>query len=172
MASIDISGWMRRVARWSKRVEDSLLVLLLTAMILIGGWQIFMRNVLGVSLSWADESQRLLLLWLTLLGAVAASRDRKQLRIDLASRYLRGLPRHALEAISDLLTAAVSAVIGWYSLLFVRESYAYGDVLAGALPAWLIQSVLPLAFFLMAWRHLLDGLLAIMGRTRVRVTGP
>jgi TRAP-type C4-dicarboxylate transport system permease small subunit len=172
MTSTGISDWLKRVARWSKRVEDSLLVLLLTAMILIGGWQIFMRNVVGVSLSWADESQRLLLLWLTLLGAVAASRDRKQLRIDLASRYLRGLPRHALEAISDLLTAVVSGIIGWYSLLFVRESYAYGDLLAGVLPAWMIQSVLPLAFFLMAWRHLLDGVLAIMGRTRVRVTGP
>lgn len=172
MTSTGISDWLKRVARWSKRVEDSLLVLLLTAMILIGGWQIFMRNVIGVSLSWADESQRLLLLWLTLLGAVAASRDRKQLRIDLASRYLRGLPRHALEAISDLLTAVVSGIIGWYSLLFVRESYAYGDLLAGVLPAWMIQSVLPLAFFLMAWRHLIDGVLAIMGRTRVRVTGP
>ena len=172
MTSTGISDWLKRVARWSKRVEDSLLVLLLTAMILIGGWQIFMRNVVGVSLSWADESQRLLLLWLTLLGAVAASRDRKQLRIDLASRYLRGLPRHALEAISDLLTAVVSGIIGWYSLLFVRESYAYGDLLAGVLPAWMIQSVLPLAFFLMAWRHLLDGALALMGRTRVRVTGP
>ena len=172
MAVEGLSRWLERVARLSKRVEDSLLVLLLTAMILIGGWQIFMRNVVGVSLSWADESQRLLLLWLTLLGAVAASRDRKQLRIDLASRYLRGLPRHALEAIADLLTAVVSGIIGWYSLAFVRESYAYGDVLVGALPAWAIQSILPLAFFLIAWRHFLDTLLAVAGRPRERVTGP
>lgn len=172
MASGGLSRWLKQAARLSKRVEDSLLVLLLTAMILIGGWQIFMRNVVGTSLSWADESQRLLLLWLTLLGAVAASRDRKQLRIDLASRYLRGLPRHALEAISDLLTCAVSGIIGWYSLTFVRESYAYGDVLIGTMPAWLIQSILPIAFFLIAWRHLLDGFLAIMGRPRARVTGP
>lgn len=172
MASGGLSRWLNRAARLSKRVEDYLLVLLLSAMILIGGWQIFMRNVVGISLSWADESQRLLLLWLTLLGAVAASRDRKQLRIDLASRYLRGMPRHALEAISDLLTAAVSGVIGWYSLVFVRESYAYGDVLVSVLPAWAIQSILPIAFFLIAWRHVLDGLLALTGRPRARVTGP
>ena len=71
--------WLRAAAGLSRRLEDALLMILLTAMIFIGGWQIFMRNVLGVSLSWADESQRLLLLWLALFGPVAASPDGRQL---------------------------------------------------------------------------------------------
>ena len=127
-----VHGWMGRASRLMKGVEDAMLAVLLGAMIFIGGWQIIMRNLVGVSLSWADESQRLLLLWLALLGAMAASRDRKQLRIDLASRYLRGLPRHALEAFADLLTAAVAAVIGWFALSFVRETWAFGDLLLEA----------------------------------------
>lgn len=158
--------WLRVAAGLSRRLEDALLMILLTAMIFIGGWQIFMRNVLGVSLSWADESQRLLLLWLALLGAVAASRDRRQLRIDLAARYLTGLPLRLLEAGADLLTAAVSAVIGWYSLAFVRESYGYGDTLMGTVPAWTVQIILPVAFFMIGWRHLLNAFLSLLGQPR------
>ncbi len=158
--------WLRLAAGLSRRLEDALLMILLTAMIFIGGWQIFMRNVLGVSLSWADESQRLLLLWLALLGAVAASRDRRQLRIDLAARYLTGLPLRLLEAGADLLTAAVSAVIGWYSLAFVRETYGYGDTLMGTVPAWTVQIILPVAFFMIGWRHLLNALLSLLGQPR------
>ena len=165
-----LSRWLAAASRLARRVEDSLLVVLLTAMIAIGGWQIFMRNVVGTSLSWADESQRLILLWLALLGAVAASRDRKQLRIDLVSRYLSGLPVRFLEAFADLLTAVVSAVIGWYSVAFVRESLVYGDTLVGSVPAWIIQSILPLAFFVIAWRHMLDSVLALMGRPRARAS--
>ncbi len=159
-------GWMATASNLMKRVEDAMLALLLAAMMLIGGWQIFMRNVLGVSLSWADESQRLLLLWLALLGAMAASRDRRQLRIDLASRYLAGVPKRALEAFADLLTAVVSGIIGWYALNFVRETYSFGDVLVGNVPAWIVQAILPVAFLMIAFRHLLDGLLSVVGRAR------
>mgnify|MGYP000057740588 CR=1 FL=1 len=107
---------LARVSDVLRRLEDAALVLLLSAMILIGGAQIVMRNLLGQALSGADESQRLIVLWLAVLGAVAASRDRKQLRIDLVSRYLKGRVRLALEAFADLLTAAVAGVIAWYSI--------------------------------------------------------
>lgn len=161
-----VQGWMATTSRYMKRLEDAMLALLLAAMILIGGWQIFMRNVIGISLSWADESQRLLLLWLALLGAVAASRDRKQLRIDLASRYLEGFPRNLLEALADLLTAVVSGIIAWYALSFVRETWRFGDVVLGQIPAWIVQTILPFAFMMIAIRHLINGLLSAGGRSR------
>jgi TRAP-type C4-dicarboxylate transport system permease small subunit len=163
---------MATSSRYMKRLEDTVLALLLAAMILIGGWQIFMRNVIGISLSWADESQRLLLLWLALLGAVAASRDRKQLRIDLASRYLKGFPRNVLEAFSDLLTAIVSGIIGWYALSFVRETWSFGDTVLGQIPAWIVQLILPFAFLMIAIRHLIDGLLSLAGRPRQPEAAP
>jgi len=164
--------WMATASHLMKRVEDAMLALLLAAMIFIGGWQIFMRNALGVSLSWADESQRLLLLWLALLGAMAASRDRRQLRIDLASRYLTGLPKRALESFADLVTAIVSGIIGWYALNFVRETYSFGDVLVGNVPAWIVQAILPVAFLMIAFRHFLDAILSISGRAREPEASP
>ena len=93
-----VARFLARVSELLRRVEDAALVILLGAMILIGGAQIVMRNVFGEALAGGDETQRLIVLWLAILGAVAASRDRKQLRIDLVSRYLRGRLRLALEA--------------------------------------------------------------------------
>jgi len=151
-------------ARLGARLEDALQVLLLAAMVLIGATQIFMRNVVGESLGWADESQRLIVLWLAMLGAMAASRDRRQLRIDLAARYLRGGLRTGLEVLADLVTSAVAGVIGWYALLFVHETFTYGDRLIGVIPAWIIQAVLPLAFFVICLRHLVSGVLTLSGR--------
>lgn len=155
----------KSAAGWGRRIEDALLVLLLSMMVAIGATQIFMRNVVGESLGWADESQRLIVLWLALLGAMAASRDRRQLRIDLAARYLRGGLRTFLEVLADLLTAVVSGVIGWYAWLFVSETFTYGDRLVSVIPAWLIQAVLPLAFFVICLRHLINAGLTLAGRT-------
>lgn len=165
------SGWLRRAERAIHAAEDTLLITLLGAMILIGASQIFMRNVLGEGLGWADESQRLLVLWIGLLGAMAASRDGRQLRIDLVSRYMRGYPRRTIESFADLLTAAVSGVVGWYALEFVRESYAFGDELVGGIPAWLVQGVIPLAFVVIALRHLIAGVAGLMGRRQSSVPG-
>jgi TRAP-type C4-dicarboxylate transport system permease small subunit len=151
-------------ARWGRWLEDALLVALLAAMVLIGATQIFMRNFIGEGLGWADESQRLIVLWLALLGAMAATRDRRQLRIDLAARYLRGPMRTTLEVFADFATAVVAGVIGWYALSFVRETYTFGDLLIGVIPAWLVQAILPLAFLMIALRHLVNGMLTLFGR--------
>lgn len=169
--TVDRPGWLKRVERFFYSAEDAILIGLLGAMILIGASQIFMRNVLGEGLGWADESQRLLVLWIGLLGAMAASRDGRQLRIDLVSRYLGGHLRRAIEAFADLLTASVSGLIAWYALAFVRESYAFGDELVGGIPAWLVQGILPLSFAVIALRHLASGVAGALGRRQVRVPG-
>jgi len=145
------------------RLEDLLLAGLISVMVLLGALQIFSRNVLGQGLGWADEVLRLMVLWLALLGAMAASRDRRQLRIDLLSRYLKGRPRFFFESIADLLTAIVSAIIAWYALAFVIESRSFGDMLVGSLPAWIVQSILPLAFAVIAVRHLRAGISSLVG---------
>ncbi len=130
-------------------------MVLLTTLIVLAASQIFMRNVLNTGVIWADELLRILVLWVALLGAVAASRDDKQIRLDVFSRFLPPAGKLVAEIVADLFTAIVCGVIAWYSFVFVREAYQYEDVLLGSLPAWIFQSVLPLAFFLISYRYLL-----------------
>ena len=128
-------------------------MLILTAMIGLATTQIVLRNLFDVGFIWGDEMLRMLVLWLAVGGAVAASRSDKHIRIDLLNRYLPERAVRGVKVVLHLFTAAVSGVMAWYSLAFVRMSWEFGDVLLGSVPAWIPQAVLPVGFALIAWRY-------------------
>ena len=151
----DNPGFIQRADHFGRWLENSCLAVLLIGMICLASSQIFLRNFLGGGLPWADEALRLMLLWLALLGAVAAARDDRQIAIDVLSQFLPPRPQAFVLAAMNLLTSFVSFVLAWYSFNFVAEAYRYGDVVLTDMPAWMFQSILPLAFFLLGYRYLI-----------------
>jgi len=142
-------------------IENSLLVLLLTGMILLATLQIVLRNGWATGLSWADPSLRVAVLWITLLGAMAATRDDNHIRIDLLTRYLpEGLKRY-MRLVTDLFSAFICGVLAWHGGRFVYFEWQDGSVLFAAVPAWICELIIPLGFGVMALRFLLTGLLRI-----------
>lgn len=112
-----------------------------------------LRNVFSVGLAWADGLVRLGVLWLALVGAVAASRDHKHISIDIVGRLLSPRLQRVAAVVRDAFTAAVCGLLAWYSWVFVRDSREFGDVLLDNLPAWWFQIVMPVAFALIAYRY-------------------
>lgn len=145
------SGW---IGRLGKLLEDALLVGLLITLVVIAALQIVLRNVFSTGLTWSDELMRLLVLWLAMAAAVAASRDDRHIAIDVLSRFLAGRSLSATRAVIAAFTASVCALLTWHSGRFVFQAYEYEDVLLGGLPAWPFQVIIPLAFFLMTLRYL------------------
>lgn len=142
-------------------MEDTLLALLLGGMVLLAAAQIILRNGFESGLTWADPVLRVMVLWLGLLGALAASRDNKQIHIDLLVRVLPNRLRQLVDSLANLFTAAVSALVAGYGVRFVvMELEAGGEVVPG-LPAWLAESVIPLAFGLIALRYLVHAALSL-----------
>ncbi len=134
--------------------EDTLLLVILVGMILLAGTQIFLRNFFDFSLFWGDEMLRLMVLWLTVAGGLAASRMDKHISIQVLDRFLPGGMQVVTKIFIDLFTAAISALFSWHSARFVMESYQYGDTLLKNTPAWMLQIILPVGFGLIAYRHL------------------
>ena len=151
-------GRLWRVGRW---LEDAVLVVLLSSMILLAGTQILLRNAFDSGLVWADELLRILVLWIGLAGALAASRDGNQIRIDILSRFLNDSARRVMEVVTALFTSLVCGVVGWHAFVFVSGSLEYGDTVLGDLPAWWFQVILPAGFILMAWRYLVQAITEI-----------
>jgi TRAP-type C4-dicarboxylate transport system permease small subunit len=150
-----------------QRTEDAILVLILTSMILLAASQIVLRNFFGFGFIWADELLRMLVLWIAVAGAVAASRTDKHINIAVLDRFLPGKIKAGMKVIVDLFTAGVCGVITWYSINFVQTSYEYEDVLLGNVPAWMLQLVLPIGFGLITWRYLVFSIrhmAALLGR--------
>ena len=153
-----------RLDAFGRAAEDAVLVAILTGMILLAAGQILLRNFFQVGFIWGDELLRLLVLWVAVAGAVAASRSDKHINIAILDRFLPGKLQTAARLLVDVFTSAICGIVTWHSLQFVRTSHEFGDVLLGGVPAWLLQSVLPIGFGLIAYRY---GLFAIRDLLRL-----
>ncbi len=151
-----------------QRLEDLLLALLLTAMILLATSQILMRNLWDYSLAWGDPTLRLMVLWITLLGAMAATRDNNHIRIDLLTRYLPESAGRIARRLTDGFTALVCALLAWHSARFVLFEYEDGSRFLDLLPIWPFQLVMPVGFSIIALRLLLSS---FTGHPRQREAG-
>ena len=143
-----------RLERFGQLLEDTVLVILLTSLIVLASVQILLRNGFDTGLIWADELLRIMVLWLALAGAVAASRADRQINIDVLSRFLPDRARIGVGAIVDLFTAVICGLLAWFSARFVLDARAFEDTLLGDLPAWWFEVILPVGFALMSWRYL------------------
>jgi TRAP-type C4-dicarboxylate transport system permease small subunit len=138
-------------------LEDSLLILLLGSMIVLASGQIVLRNFFDFGFIWIDPLLRLLVLWTGLIGATVASRDNRHIRIDLLSRYLSKDTHLFIQSLVGLFTAFICAIIAWHGASWVLLDYQ--DNLLGFhdLPAWILESIIPLAFGLIALRYLIHS---------------
>lgn len=133
-------------------LEDAFMALLLGAMLLLASGQILLRNLFDSGLTWADPTLRLLVLWIAMLGAIAASRENRHIRIDLFSRLLHGRLQCVVQATTDLFTASICGLIAWHAGRFVYMEWQDGNLLFGLVPAWLGESILPVGFAMLALR--------------------
>ncbi|MEJ2200840.1 MAG: TRAP transporter small permease [Desulfuromonadaceae bacterium] len=150
-----MSEWEKRLDRLGRTMENLLLCVLLLTMVALAVWQIAARNLLGGGFIWADEFLKILLLWLGLAGAVAASREGKQIQIDVLSRLLPEHWQNLSRFCTSLFTALLCALCAWHGARFVWLERAYGSTVLGHAPAWLFEAAIPLAFALIAYRYLI-----------------
>lgn len=139
--------------RCGRRFEDALLVLLLAVLIGLAALQIVQRNLFSEGFIWSDELLRILVLWLGLFGAVAASRDDNHINIDILSRWLPGRLKLLARVLVDLFTVGVCALLAWHGGSFVVGEREFASTVLGGLPAWPFEAAIPLAFGLIAWRY-------------------
>jgi TRAP-type C4-dicarboxylate transport system permease small subunit len=152
------SSWVGRAARVGLVLENALLVALLGFLIVFSFAQIVLRNVFSIGVTWGDGLTRVVVLWLALLGALAASRDGRHIRMNAFLQWLPPRLQLVVGVGSDLFAAVVSAALAYFAFEFVRDARNYGDVLLGQFPAWWFEAIMPLAFALIAYRFLLHAL--------------
>lgn len=163
----NVSSRLDALGKFGEAIENILLLMLLVGMIGLSAAQILLRNFFDVGFFWSDEVLRMLVLWIALTGAVAASRSDKHIAINLLDNFLspRALP--AARLLTHAFSAVICGLLAWFSLQFALTTREYGDVVLGNVPAWLLQLILPLGFGLMTYRYLLyciKDILALAGR--------
>jgi len=117
------------------------------------------NSALG-SIAWSEEFARMLVLWISFLGASLLLKEGSHIRIDLFSRLsspgIIGIRNRIIAAFAGLccgMAASVSFRCLWIEIEFSAKIFL-------GLPAWLGQMILPIAFAVMTFRY---GLVAVSG---------
>ena len=162
MAEPAYRTFLERLDRIGRHVETFILVALLGGMIFLATAQIVLRNVLETSWLWADSVLDQMVLWIAMFGARAASRDGKQINIDVITRLLPSVLQRLVRIVLHLFTVAVCLLIAWHGLELLSASREIGDEFLG-LPAWYFQSVVPGGFALIAYRYFVLMIREVLG---------
>lgn len=135
------------------RLEDLIVVVLLLAMISLAVTQIVLRNGFDSGLPWADSLLRVLVLWIALAGAVVGSRQQQHISMDLLTRFLAPGGRRVVQVLTDTATAILCVLLAWYCLGFVRMEREAPSMAFATVPTWWCESIMPVAFGLIALRY-------------------
>jgi TRAP-type C4-dicarboxylate transport system permease small subunit len=146
-----------------RRAETAAIALLVSGMVLLAAAQIVLRNFFRTGILWAEQALGMALLWLTMLGALAATGACRHISIDAVAHLLPTRPRRILAFVTGLFAAVVCGLLaaaGVRYCLFQRELDA--SRLLGA-PLWTLQLVIPVCLGLMSLRFALHAVLRLRG---------
>ena len=141
--------WIKRL----HRLEDALLVLLLSVMILLASTQILLRNLFELGFVWADPLLRVMVLWLGLLGATVATRGNKHIRIDLTARIFKRNTHRLIQFLVEQFSAWVCLIIAWHGANWIHLDYVDGVTGFAGVPAWVLEIIIPISFALIGVRY-------------------
>ncbi len=147
-----ILSLLARLERFGKLAENAALVVLLGSLVLLAVGQIILRELFETGFFRADELIKLLVLWLAMVGSIAATRDNRHIRIDALSHLLPDRAVTVIRLFVDVFAAIVCGVVAWQAWRYLQLEIEFEDKVLINVPAWIAHAVVPGAFALMSYR--------------------
>ena len=157
-----IEKWLV-IASFSFMVVFSFLNVVLRA--LYTKFDIQFANSLLNNLDWSEPFARLMVLWITFLGASLLTRDNRHIRIDLMGYLLTPFFMKIRETILSAACTVICAFMLYASIGYMHMEMQYGTSTFMGVSAWKWQLIIPLGFGIMLFRFALNMLKEIMKMT-------
>ena len=138
-------------------IENAFIIIILFATMFISVTQIVLRNGFSSGLSWADPALKMLVLYITIVGSIIATRENKHLSIDVLSKFLPEHLNHLVQKSTNIFAAFICLLMSYYSLQLLQISKKFEDVAFNGIPLWVLQIILPVGFLLMAIRFIINN---------------
>ena len=132
-------------------VEKGLLVAIVLAMILLPTVESFARRFLGTGVPGSMPYTQHLTLWVGFLGAMLATATERHLALSTVG-FLPQRLRSAALGYAHVVSAFVTAVLAYAALDLVLADRSRVDTLAGGVPEWWFEIVMPIGFAVMSFR--------------------
>lgn len=156
---------------FDEHFEESLVVLMMAAMSVIIGLQIFMRYVMGASLSWSEELSRYLFIWATYLGVAYGVRKDAHIRVSMLTDLLSRKNGIYARILTHIIFGAFAAFVMYQGWIMVEKTFRFGQKSASlGIPMGLVY-LAPLTGFAFTVLRLLQAIvldLRALNNTEVR----
>jgi TRAP-type C4-dicarboxylate transport system permease small subunit len=107
---------------------------------------------------WADSLLKTLVLWLVMLGALAAARTESHLGIDALTHSLGAKGQRVTRFAAFSFAALMSLIAAYYGLELVHFERESPSDVHGLLPSWIVLLIIPTAFAGMTLRFAYSAL--------------
>lgn len=148
---------LARIAALGRRTENGLTAAALIAMGVLPVLELVLRTFFNEGIPGSSGYVQNLTLWVGFLGAMVASREGSHLNLSTGVTFLPPRLRGIAIVMAGAVSAAVASALFWASLQFVRTEMASPTRIAGWLPIWVVESILPAAFLLIALRFVVQA---------------
>ncbi len=152
----------RMVARGAWRLTSGLGMVLLVVLVVTTLLQVLSRYVLRQPFDWTEEAARYVFVWLGMIGAGMAARDRAHFFVDLFLEHLPSQLRRTVIILTGLVSSAFLLVVSWAALeLAISNQVQDSPVLT--LPMSVPYLAIPVGLGLMAVFTVADTVRSIRG---------
>jgi len=141
-----------RVAGFGRLTENSVTVAALLAMAILPVLEMVLRTFFKIGIPGSSGYVQNLTLWVGFLGAMVASRERRHLSLSTGADFLPLRVRAVTTVLVATFSTAVASGLFWASMQFVLAEMRSPASIAGWLPIWVVESILPAAFGMIALR--------------------
>ena len=160
---------LKNMDRALAKIEGWLIVIFLWLMITLTFLQVILRslythahiewaNVILGQVDWVDPLARLLVLWVTFLGASLLTGDKRHIKIDLLTTLLPPKWQPFRGLILSIVSVLISALMLKASIDYIKMEMAFGGYLFLNLSTWVSQLILPAGFSMILFRFFLRGI--------------
>lgn len=146
---------LRGIDQFLRKTEEILLISLVILLVFLAFFQVLLRNIFSAGIIWADIFLRQLVLWIGLLGAVVVTSERRHIKIDVFSKLISKKKRPVVNLVIDSFSLFITILLTKASYVFVMSEKLGGSTLFLNIPAWVMQSIIPIAFALISFHFLL-----------------
>ncbi len=150
-------SWSVRIPTIARSAEDGLTGVALLAMGVLPVLELALRALLNKGVPGSSGYVQNLTLWVAFLGAMLASREGRHLNLSTGADLLPPRFHEIAATLVAMASTAVASGLFWASLQFVRSEKASPASIAGWLPIWMVESILPAAFMVIALRFVVQA---------------
>jgi TRAP-type C4-dicarboxylate transport system permease small subunit len=144
------------IKQYLDRGIDMVQAVILAAMTVIVFLQVFFRYVLNHPLSWPEETARMMIVWLSFLGAYMAMREKKHIGFNLLVKKLPLRTQAIINIVGKTLIVVFLLVVIKQGYFFAQKFLTMQMPYTGVSVGWFVYSVFPVSGIFMLFQAVSD----------------